>query len=105
MQGKWKVLDPVFEGKSSNFRLLSTSAAVQVTPKEIMIMGGYDGEGEGYKQTYLFTVEGDNHVIKDLNTFPLPTAEAFWSNNPIIQNKTVYALQNVSNNQENCVEN
>lgn len=39
-----------------------------------MIMGGYDGEGEGYKQTYLFSVEGDNYVIKDLNTFPLPTA-------------------------------
>ena len=70
-----------------------------------MIIGGYDGEGEGYKQTYLFSVEGENYVIKDLNSFPLPTAEAFWSNNLIIQNKVVYALQNVSNNQENCVEN
>lgn len=98
MTGKWKVLDPIFEGRSSDFRLLSTSAAVQVTPKEIMVMGGYDADSEGYKQTYLFSVEGDNYTIKDLNTFPLPTAEAFWSNNPIIQNKIVYALQNVSSN-------
>lgn len=103
MQGKWKVLDPVFEGRSTDFRLLSTSAAVQVTPKEIMVIGGYDTESEGYKQTYLFNVEGDSYTIKDLNTFPLPTAEAFWSNNPIIQNKTVYTLQNVSSGQENCV--
>lgn len=56
MQGKWKVLDPIFEGKSSQFKLLSTSAAVQVTPKQIMVMGGYDGESEGYNQTYLFSI-------------------------------------------------
>ena len=52
-----------------------------------MVMGGYDADSEGYSQTYLFSVEGDNYIIKDLNTFPLPSAEAFWTNNPIIQNK------------------
>lgn len=68
------MLDPIFEGRSSDFRLLSTSAAVQVTPQDIMVMGGYDGDSEGYKQTYLFSVEKENYIIKDLNTFPLPTA-------------------------------
>lgn len=86
--------------------LLSTSAAVQITPTEIMVLGGYDYENVGYKQTYIFLTEGENDIIKDVDLYPLPTAEGFWNNTPIIHNKTVYALQNIpTSNKEDCVEN
>jgi hypothetical protein len=98
------VLDPVFEGITSEFVLLSTSAAAQVTPNEIMVLGGYDDQNQGYKQTYIFMAEGDNYAIKDLNMYPLPTAEGFWNNTPIIHNKMLFTLQNIpTNNKEDCV--
>jgi hypothetical protein len=37
--------------------------------------------------------------------YPLPTAEGFWNNTPIIHNKTVYALQNLSTSRDDCIEN
>ena len=40
----------------------------------------------------------DKHLVKvkNYNTNPLPTAEGFWNNNPIIHDRAVYALQNVT---------
>ena len=100
------MLDPIYEGLPNEFVLLSTSAAVQITPTEIMVLGGYDNENAGYKQSYIFLTEGENYIIKDVNLYPLPTAEGFWNNTPIIHNKTVYALQNIpTSNKEDCVEN
>ena len=36
---------------------LSTSAAVQVTKQEMMVLRGYDENNQGYKQTYILRVE------------------------------------------------
>jgi hypothetical protein len=70
-----------------------------------MIMGGYDESNEGQKQTYILKVDSpDKCTIKDINTYPLPFAEGFWNNTPIIQSKLVFALQNVSMGQEECIE-
>ena len=42
-------------------------------------------------------------MICGINKKPLPFAEAFWNNNPIIQGQTLLALQNISNEFENDV--
>lgn len=34
--------------------------------------------------------------IKNIGVYPLPYAEGFWDNNPILLNNQVIALQNVS---------
>jgi hypothetical protein len=35
-------------------------------------------------------------LVKNYNTNPLPYAEGFWNNHAIIHKKSVYALQNVT---------
>ncbi len=34
--------------------------------------------------------------VRNYNTMPLPYAEAFWDNNPILHQGAVYALQNIT---------
>ena len=38
--------------------------------------------------------------IKNYNKCPLPYAEGFWNNNPIIFEGNVYALQNITDQQD-----
>lgn len=37
------------------------------------------------------------YVIKCINQKPLPSAEGFWNNTPIIFNENIYCLQNIPN--------
>ena len=67
-------------------------------------MGGYDESNSGQKQTYILRIEPTGASIKDINAHPLPYAEGFWNNTPIIQNKLVFALQNVSQGQDECLD-
>ena len=39
---------------------LSTSAAIQITSQEIMVMGGYDENNAGHKQTYILKIDENN---------------------------------------------
>ncbi len=56
--GEWQVLNPSIElVKGQNLLPLSTSAAIQITNTEIMIMGGYDENNIGHKQTYILKME------------------------------------------------
>jgi hypothetical protein len=85
---------------------LSTSAAIQITSQEIMVMGGYDENNAGHKQTYILKIDESNSaVIKDINIYPLPFAEGFWNNIPILHKKHVFVLQNISYNSDECSEN
>ena len=38
--------------------------------------------------------------VKNYNSTPLPHAEGFWNNCPVIYNRCVYALQNVTDQQD-----
>lgn len=67
-----------------------------------MVMGGYSEDDEGQKQTYILKVQ-NGHLIKDINAYPLPYGQAFWNNLPIIQNKMVFAIQNISQGKDNCI--
>lgn len=56
--GEWQVLNPSIElVKGQNLLPLSTSAAIQITNTEIMVMGGYDENNIGHKQTYILKIE------------------------------------------------
>lgn len=56
--GEWQVLNPSIELiKGQNLLPLSTSAAIQITNTEIMVMGGYDENNIGHKQTYILKME------------------------------------------------
>lgn len=79
---------------------LASNAAVQITQSEIMVLGGYNELNIGQKQTFIIRVDTTGTYIKDINTYPLPFAEGFWNNTPIIQNKLVFVLQNVSQGQD-----
>ena len=58
-----------------------------------MVLGGYDEANAGYKQTYILRVEESGaSSIREVNVYPLPTAEGFWSSNPVIHKKMIFAL-------------
>lgn len=70
-----------------------------------MVMGGYDERNRGYNQTYILKVEESGAtLLREINVYPLPHAEGFWSSNPIIHKKMVFALQNVSMGDNDCSE-
>jgi hypothetical protein len=100
----WEEVNPILDiPKGERLVPLSTSAAVQITKQEIMVLGGYDENDAGYRQTYILRVEDDGSTtIRDLNLYPLPVGEAFWSNTPVIHKKMVFALQNVSTGNSDC---
>ena len=53
----WEELNPILDvPKGVTILPLSTQAAVQITKQEIMVMGGYDDNNTGYKQTYILKV-------------------------------------------------
>lgn len=42
------------------------------------------------------TPEDMDIMLRNIDAFPLPQAEGFWDNNPIVYNAKVFALQNVT---------
>jgi len=89
---------------SDLFRVLTTSACVQINENEIYVFGGYLEDNTGSNQTFLLRVNqvnGDdknpaNYTIAGIGMKTLTHPEAFWNNTPLIFNKNVVALQNVS---------
>lgn len=69
-----------------------------------MVFGGYDNSEKEKPERTCYTVEVDaaraTVQIRNFNSTPLPFAEGFWNNNPIIQNNKVYALQNITDEQD-----
>lgn len=51
---------------------------------------------------FIYQVNPDKGSVKvrNLTTTPLPFAEGFWNNNPLIHNRKVYALQNINDPQD-----
>ena len=65
-----------------------------------MVMGGYDENNDGQSQTYILSVGNNGALIRDINVYPLPFPEGFWNNTPIIYDKVVFALQNISTEED-----
>lgn len=64
-------MNPILETQG-NLIPLASSAAVQITLNEIMVMGGYDEENIGQKQTYVLRIDPTGYYIRDINSYPLP---------------------------------
>ena len=102
----WEQVNPVLDiNKGETLIPLSTQAALQITKNEMMVIGGYDQNNQGYKQTYVLRVEeSESSSIRDVNVYPLPVGQGFWNSNPIVHKKMVFALQNVSTGENDCSE-
>ena len=91
--------------KGEQLLTLSSSAAVQITRHEMMVMGGYDESNYGYRQTYILRVDDNGTTsIREVNAFPLPIAEGLWNSTPLVHKKIIFALQNVSTGENDCSE-
>ena len=53
-----------------------------------------------YIISYLVYPEKNRVRVKNYNSTPLAHAEGFWSNNPIVHNRLVYGLQNITDQQD-----
>jgi len=88
--------------KPEYFKILSTSACVQINQKDIYVFGGYLEDNTSSNQTFVFRLNQEeddnnsqNYTITKIGVKSLTHPEAFWNNNPIVLNKQIYALQNV----------
>ena len=95
------------------FGLLSTASCCQINQSEILVMGGYSQNNSGSAQTFSFHIDysdmesNNNCYINNINRIKLPFNEGFWNNFPVIHNRKLYVLQNVTNSEkdDNCLEN
>lgn len=99
-EGEWSIVNPIIDNQGERLVPLASNAATQISQNEILVMGGYNEANLGQKQTYIIRVDPTGTYIRDINLYPLPFAEGFWNNIPIIQNKLVFVLQNVSQGQD-----
>ena len=84
--------------KPSQFKILNTSACVQINTQDIYIFGGYLEDNSSSNQTFLFKVVDEydeQYVITGVGAKTLTHPEAFWNNIPVVKNKCIFALQNV----------
>lgn len=112
----WIVIEPRFNANESfmksgvkDFKLLSTSACVQINKDEIMVFGGYHQDNQASASCFLFSSDSDDensYEIKKIENCKLPFAEGFWNNTPVIMYKNIFALQNIPNEKnDDCLEN
>lgn len=86
--------------KPGYFKILSTSACVQINGTDIYVFGGYLEDNTSSNQTFIFRVQEESeysasYQITKIGVKTLTHPEAFWNNTPIVFNKHIYALQNV----------
>ena len=84
--------------KPSQFKILNTSACVQVNQQDIYIFGGYLEDNTSSNQTFLFKVQDEldeQYVITGVGSKTLTHPEAFWNNTPVVKNRCIFSLQNV----------
>lgn len=107
---KWINICYKIEDPPINFRLLASSAAIQINSSQIFIFGGaYKESKKKSDQTFIFEIneiinvmEKDNiyddksYIIKLINNKKLVNANGFWNNVPIINDDKIFALQNIN---------
>lgn len=111
-KNKWTIVDASIDETPENlhhfgFKFMSTAVCAQINPRQILILGGYDENQRGSRQTFILTEDDRNaedvYTIGYINYKPLPYAEGFWSSQAIIQGGKLYALQNVREEKTNKV--
>ena len=92
----WTIVDySVTNLNKTNFNLMAYSAGVQINAGEIYLFGGSENETIS-NMTYIFkSGKTDNKCEIHVNNKCLPTQGIFWNNFCIINNRKLFALQNV----------
>lgn len=97
-------LSTISPSSRAYFRILSMSASVQVSHDSILVFGGthedYSNKSSSsyvlrLKRNNIFQERPEVHEVVAVNEHELPTAEAFWSQQAIIYDRKIFALQNV----------
>lgn len=111
----WTIIEPQLNNSDSlmknakDFKLLSTSASIQINKNEIMVFGGYHQDNQASANCFFLRAENDDdnfYEIKRVDSCQLPFSEGFWNNTPIIMFKNIFALQNIPNDKnDDCLEN
>jgi len=92
------------------FCLYSSAACCQISDSSIFVFGGtHINYSQKTASSFLVHIEKEekdkkyneeikpSHRIVGFDLYPLPIAEAFWNNQPIIHEGNIYCLQNVQN--------
>lgn len=100
---RWSVINVDYTKNKTKIEFLSFSAGVQINQNSILIFGGYDNSESEKPDNSCFCIEVDvtrsSVQVKNYNQSPLPYAEGFWNNNPVVHNGKVYGLQNITDQQ------
>lgn len=98
---KWSIIN----FKQRDFQFHYASAMLQINKNQILIVGGFNKDNTGSNQIYTAEIFSQNNkdeiIVNSVNEkFQIPIESGFWSNQPIINNKTIYFLQNTKKNAE-----
>lgn len=85
----WEIINVELEQRLKP-TLYSTSCAVQLNNKEIMIFGGYNHENDPSDISYILDTQ--SNIVRSHDGIKLPIAEGFWNNTPLIHFKSIFAL-------------
>lgn len=93
------------QSSKAYFHILSLSASVQVTYDSILVFGGtHQVYTEKSRSSFMLKLKKDGickekaevHQVLAVNEHQLPTAEGFWSQQVIVHDRKLFALQNIS---------
>ena len=119
---RWTIIDfeppSQFLDKIKPFNILSSLACIQVNATQIMFFGGtHTDYSIKSNECWVLCIEntqlengnrGDRqestkHKILQLKGSNLPTAEGFWNTQVIIDNKSLFCLQNIPNEKNDSI--
>ncbi len=105
---KWSYveLEAVNSDLTNKFKLFyANQAAIQINPNEIFVFGGWSHGNSGVQESYLIEVEeitntqgkkSYRYYARWVNEKPLISGEGFADLRPIIYNRKVVSLQNIT---------
>ncbi|CAD8123665.1 unnamed protein product [Paramecium sonneborni] len=95
----WQAIDPQIASKDTPLikGLKQFAAGVQISANTLMIFGGYDENTVSSNQSFLFKIQGENHLLHMVNVKPLKIAGGFWHQQCIIYKQELFVIQNQEN--------
>lgn len=102
------------EDPTKKFKLFyANQAAIQINHNEILVFGGWSHNNIGVKDSYIIEVEeitnvhgkkSNRYYARWINEKPLVSGEGFADLRPIIYNRRVVSLQNITQGENQVLE-
>lgn len=101
---RYSIQDKTWSSAEVNYELLyPLSAAAQINANEIFVFGGLREDKKGANRSFVLSVDVDTHnkddiaeAVTSLGNADLPVGDGFWNPQTIVQQNSLYVLQNVS---------